>query len=110
MKTPRGWITMRRLMIGAAVVAATVAVTGSIHWLWLPLVEPTKAVDHGVSAKRRVILKGSGEFLSWNPQAQTLATTAATDFTDQNAILWDPTTGSGARTGRPLPPARTITW
>jgi len=79
-------------MIGAAVVATILGAVGFLHWLWSPLVEPTKAINHGVSAKRRALLGGTGEFLSWNPNAQILATNSS-DFLDQDAILWDTTTG-----------------
>jgi WD40 repeat protein len=86
-------LTMRRLMIGVAVVVTILGAVGFLRWLWLPLVEPTKALDHDVSVKRRVLLKGTAEFLSWNPHAPILATTSTTDFIHHNAILWDPTTG-----------------
>ncbi len=92
MKAPRERITMRRLMIGAAVAATILGAAGFLHWLWLPLVEPTRAINHGVSVKRRVLLRGTGEFLSWNPHAKILAT-STTDFIHQDAILWDATTG-----------------
>ena len=92
MKAPRERITTRRLMISAAVVATILGAVGFLHWLWLPLDEPTKALNHGVAVKHRVLLGGTGEFLSWNPHGQTLAT-STTDFTHQDAILWDATTG-----------------
>jgi WD40 repeat protein len=75
-------------MIAAAILGAI----GLACWLWLPLLEPTEAFSHGVSVKRRALLAGTGEFLSWNPHAPILATNS-TDFLDQNAILWDATTG-----------------
>ena len=93
MKAPYERITMRRLIVGVAVVTTILGAVGFLHWLWSPMVEPTRALDHGVSVKHRALLLGTGEFLSWNPNAQTLATTSAVDFRDQNAILWDATTG-----------------
>jgi WD40 repeat protein len=83
---------MRRFLIGAAVVAGILGAVGFVRWLWSPLDEPTEAVDHGVSVKRRALLAGTGEFLSWNPNAQALATNT-TDHSNQDAILWDAITG-----------------
>ena len=93
MHAPLEQITIRRLMIGAAIVVAIVGVHAFLHWLWLPSDEPTKALDHGVFVKRRAFLIGAGEFLSWNPNAHILAT-STTDFVHQNAMLWDATTGN----------------
>jgi WD40 repeat protein len=83
--------TMRRLMIGAAVVSTILGAVGFLYWLWLPWAEPTSAGNHGVSVERRAFLGGTGEFLSWNPNAKILAT-SSTDFINQDAILWDATT------------------
>jgi WD40 repeat protein len=92
MQAPSARITMRRLMIGAAVVVTILGAIGFLYWLWSPLVEPTKSVNHGMSTMRRALLRGTGEFLSWNPNAQILAT-SSTGFIDQDAILWESTTG-----------------
>jgi len=93
MQPPRARITMRRLMIGAVVVATILEAVGFLYWLWLPLDEPTEALDHGVSVKRRAFLAGTGEFLSvidnvgWSPDGKTLATTFGSF--QKSTILWD---------------------
>jgi WD40 repeat protein len=79
-------------MIAAAIAVGVLGAIGFSYWLWLPLVEPKEAFNHGVSVKRRALLAGTGEFLSWNPHAQILATNSA-DFINQDAILWDAVTG-----------------
>ncbi len=80
---------MRRLIIGAVFVTTIFGAVAFLCWLWSPLVEPTKALDHGVSVKRRVLLRGTGEFLSWNPNAQILATSTKD--------IWAKTPFSGTR-------------
>src|SRR5262245_33074340 len=92
MQASRTRIASRRLIFAVSIAAGIVGVSGSVHWLWSPLVEPTEARDRGVSAKRRALLSGTGEFLSWNPHARILATNS-TDSRNQYAILWDATTG-----------------
>jgi hypothetical protein len=52
MQAPRAGITTRRLMIGAAVASSILGAVAFVRWLWLPLVEPTKALNHDVSAKQ----------------------------------------------------------